>query len=100
MKLILICYVFRIHLINSYRRYLKELEILVSEKNQHLFQKIRELDLVISGEEFVREVNVLPLKTGLYSKTTYQSNNPASEKKTVTKTQNIRTTAYSAQKRT
>ena len=59
-------------MINSYRRYLKELEILVSDKNKDLFTKIKELDLVISGEEFVMDVNVLPIKSSLYtSKTGY-----------------------------
>lgn len=56
-------------MVKNYRRYLKELESMVSLKNQDLFQRIRELDLVISGEEFAVNVNVVPYG----GKTQYQN---------------------------
>lgn len=58
-------------MVRNYRRYIKELESVVSEKNRELFQKIRDLDLVISGEEFLVDVSVMPMMTKLQSQSSY-----------------------------
>lgn len=49
-------------MINSYRRYLKELEIFVSDKNKDLFQKIKNLEnIMISREEFMIDFDINPV---------------------------------------
>jgi hypothetical protein len=69
-------------MVKSYRRYLKELESVVSGRNRELFQRIKELDLVISGEEFVVDVNVMPMISKIHSQNIGHSyNSPQVEKK-------------------
>lgn len=41
-------------MINSYRRYLKELGLFVSDKNKDLYQKIQDIEtIMVSREEFL-----------------------------------------------
>lgn len=87
-------------MVRSYRRYIKELESLVSEKNRELFQKIRDLDLVISGEEFMVDVNIMPAVSRVQSKTSYgYSYSPGIEKKSTVVNSKITKVSSSAMKK-